>query len=158
MGRGGRCAWCMRALPVWVGVRVRLDRPCDSSLPDMPCSTTASCASAVGVCTQVGKLVEYTGHVVYAPADGSLRVRVEAHLVRLSAPGAVREEAINEFHFIFRAPAREQGDGEGAVLPEVLPETYEEGMLYLEGRRRWHNATCRGPSPSLEEEGGRGSV
>ena len=81
--------------------------------------------------------MEYTGHVVYTPVDGSLRVRVEA---------------IYEFHFIFRAPPR--GDGEGAVLPEVLPETYEEGMLYLAGRRTWHNATCRGPSPSLEEEGG----
>ena len=78
---------------------------------------------------EVGKLVECVGRVVYVGTDGSLRVCVEAHKVSLRT-GA--REFNNEFHFIFRA--------DGASIPEqVQPDTYEEGMLYLEGRRRWLN-------------------
>ena len=78
---------------------------------------------------EVGKLVECVGRVVYVGGDGSLRVCVEAHKVSLATG---ERDFTNEFHFIFRA--------EGASLPEqVQPDTYEEGMLYLEGRRRCLN-------------------
>ena len=74
---------------------------------------------------------------------------VEAH--KLSLRTGKREPA-NLFHFIFRpaAAAAPPGSAGGVdtlrqdVPPvcrrEVLPETYEEGMLYLEGRRRWLNS------------------
>ena len=87
--------------------------------------------------------------------DETLRVCVEAH--KLSLRTGKREPA-NLFHFIFRpsATAEPPESAPGGVdtlrqdVPpvyrrEVLPETYEEGMLYLEGRRRWLN--------SLSEEG-----
>lgn len=79
---------------------------------------------------EVGKLVEYVGRVVYVGDDGSLRVCVEAHKVSLRT--GVRDFT-NEFHFIFRA------DGADGMPDGIQPETYEEGMLYLEGRRRWLN-------------------
>ena len=81
---------------------------------------------------EVGRLVEYIGRVVYAADDGSLRVTVEAHKVSLRT-GA--REPTNQFHFIFRRKAS------GTSPPPLIvqPDTYEEGMLYLEGRRRWLN-------------------
>lgn len=80
---------------------------------------------------QVGKLVELVGRVVYIGDDGSLRVCVEAHKVSLRTDGS--REFTNEFHFIFRA----SGGAVSSMPDQVQPETYEEGMLYLEGRRRW---------------------
>ena len=61
----------------------------------------------------------------------SLRVCVEAHKVNLATG---EREPTNEFHFIFRVPCEQ-----GASTPVPIPQTYEEGMLYLEGRRRWQN-------------------
>lgn len=54
---------------------------------------------------------------------------MEAH--KLSLRTGARDPT-NQFHFVFRCPSR---------TPQLLvqPETYEEGMLYLEGRRRWLN-------------------
>ena len=79
---------------------------------------------------EVGKLVEYVGRVVYVGDDGSLRVCVEAHKVSIRT--GVRDFT-NEFHFIFSASSADQR------VPDVQPESYEEMMLYLEGRRRWVN-------------------
>ena len=63
--------------------------------------------------------------VLFATA---VRVCVEAYKVSLRSG---RREPMNLFHFIFRvAPNPTQ-------RRVVQPDTYEEGMLYLEGRRRW---------------------
>ena len=104
---------------------------------------------------ELGAIIELIGRAVYAAEDETLRVCVEAH--KLSLRTGKREPA-NLFHFIFRpsATAEPPESAPGGVdtlrqdVPpvyrrEVLPETYEEGMLYLEGRRRWLN--------SLSEEG-----
>ena len=84
---------------------------------------------------QVGRLVEYVGRVVYAAEDGSLRVNVKAHRLSLRTG---RCDPANQFHFIFSSSGR---------LLSVQPETYEEGMLYLEGRRRWLNDSGSAESP-----------
>ena len=116
---------------------------------------------------EVGKIVEYVGRVVYAADDGSLRVFVEAHKLSIRTG---RREQTNDFHFIFRvqdpsgspgqavsvasgraATAKQGGVEEGtAQSRQVQPESYEEGMLWLEGRRRWLNQmSTRTPSKDL---------
>ena len=89
---------------------------------------------------EVGKLVEYVGRVVYTAEDGSLRVFVEAHKLSLRTG---QRDPTNEFHFVFRTRQDEHTSGGSALI--VQPETYEEGMLYLEGRRRWLASTAAGP-------------
>jgi hypothetical protein len=39
----------------------------------------------------------------------------------------------NSFHFTFTCP---EGHGDEA-LPTVIPDTYEEGIQYLDGKRRY---------------------
>ena len=90
---------------------------------------------------EVGKLVEYVGRVVYTAEDGSLRVFVEAHKLSLRTG---QRDPTNEFHFVFRT--RQDEHASGGVALTVQPETYEEGMLYLEGRRRWLASTAAGSS------------
>ena len=84
-----------------------------------------------------GKLLEYVGRVAYVASDGTLRVSVEAH--HQSLRHGTRQPTC-EFHFVFRAP-------ESGIPEQVQPDSYEEGLLWLEGRRRWLiTATERGPS------------
>ena len=87
---------------------------------------------------EVGRLVEYVGRVVYAGEDNSLRVVVKAHRLSLRTG---RTEPTNQFHFVFRSS--------GEPL-SVQPDTYEEGMLYLEGRRRWLNDAGGGAGGSWD--------
>jgi len=74
----------------------------------------------------VGDFWTYTALVVFAGA-GAIRVRVEAHIEDVVADS---EEATNEFFFVFRP-------SEQAKQLRIVPHTYEEAMLWLEGRRRW---------------------
>lgn len=100
---------------------------------------------------EVGATCEYVARVVFAASDGSLRVCVHAYTLELSTG---ERDMTNEFHLVFDGDAGGRGAGGVAPLassanetsehglppplpPQVQPETYEEGMLYLEGRRRW---------------------
>jgi acyl-coenzyme A thioesterase 9 len=93
---------------------------------------------------EVGTFLEYSGRVVYVANDSSLRVHVQAHRLDLRTDA---REIMNDFHFIFRYDDDNDGiwdehnakSGSEGSHPElqVQPDTYEEGMLYLEGRRRW---------------------
>ena len=111
---------------------------------------------------RVGCVLEYTGRVVYASTDGSMRVYVEAHTLDLRT-GA--REQTNEFHLVFHANERvlpggasTLGDAHGGattgaapspeVHPGMQPDTYEEAMLYLEGRRRWLAAFAFAADPA----------
>ena len=103
------------------------------------------------------QLVEYVGRVVFAGGDGSLRVYVEAHHKSLRTG---QQEPTCEFHFVFHTGMPKGGDAStsAALLPaagrpgdldakdevphvQVQPTTYEEGLMFLEGRRRWMNST-----------------
>ncbi|KAL1523212.1 hypothetical protein AB1Y20_018164 [Prymnesium parvum] len=100
---------------------------------------------------RVGCLLEYIGRVVYASSDGALRVYVEAHALDLRTG---ERDQTNEFHLVFntKEDVLEEAalvdtplkDGEDIAIettqhghPGMQPNTYEEAMLYLEGRRRW---------------------
>ena len=50
---------------------------------------------------------------------------------------AGHRELTNQFHFVFVAPSPSVGADRAVVQLEMQPETYEEGMVYLEGRRRY---------------------
>ena len=92
---------------------------------------------------EMGDVIELVGRGVYASEtceDETLRVFVEANKLSLSSG---RREATNVFHFIFRPPRPSTGE-HGRPRRAVLPDTYEEGMLYLEGRRRWLNSQRNG--------------
>ena len=66
-------------------------------------------------------------------------------------------ELTNVFHFVFRPDVDDQSDGESedgahgvtgqTTRREVVPDTYQEGMLYLEGRRRWLNRVASKTTP-----------
>ena len=86
---------------------------------------------------ELGAIIELVSRAVYSGDDETVRVCVEAHKVSLRSG---RREPMNLFHFIFRVAA-----ADGVQKRRVVqPDTYEEGMLYLEGRRRWLNS--QGPS------------
>lgn len=115
---------------------------------------------------RIGCLLEYTGRVVYASPDGAMRVYVEAHVLNLSTGEREQTNEFHiVFNTHKREPhigclemdaeasdARShesqssrttQGDYASASycqrdekLPGMQPDTYEEAMLYLEGRRR----------------------
>ena len=75
----------------------------------------------------VGSLIEFVARVAYAADNGEIRVHVKAERVSLRSG---RREMTNQLNFTFGA------DADAATLPTVRPDTYEEGMVYLEGRRR----------------------
>ena len=75
----------------------------------------------------VGSLIEFVARVAYAADNGEIRVHVKAERVSLRSG---RREMTNQLNFTFGA------DADAADLPTVRPDTYEEGMVYLEGRRR----------------------
>jgi len=83
----------------------------------------------------VGKIVEFVGRVAFVAPDGrTLRVFVEAEHVSLRTG---RREATCDFHFVFLCNGAD-GDAEDCPpAPQVEPVTYEETLLFLEGRRRW---------------------
>ena len=49
-------------------------------------------------------------------------------------PRAGRQETTNEFYFVF---AVVEDDGSAAEVSKVVPKTYAEYMLYLDGRRHY---------------------
>ena len=76
----------------------------------------------------VGSLIEFVARVAYAADNGEIRVHVKAERVSLRSG---RREMTNQLNFTMVDP-----EADAADLPRVKPESYEEGMVYLEGRRR----------------------
>ncbi|KAH6564237.1 hypothetical protein BASA50_007370 [Batrachochytrium salamandrivorans] len=81
----------------------------------------------------IGSLLALRSQVVYSPGSPSkiFQVMVVADVIEpLTHKG---RRTSNIFHFTFAAP-------DSASVPRVIPETYEESMKYIEGRRcrqRW---------------------
>ena len=78
---------------------------------------------------EIGSIVKLSATVVFTMAR-LVRVRVEA--TDLGAKSQALEESgdeplTNVFHFIFKVDKE---------VPDILPRKYQEGMLYLEGKRR----------------------
>ena len=98
---------------------------------------------------ELGSMVELVGRAVFSAEDeDEVRVVVEAH--KLTMEDGTREPT-NLFHFVFHGRnLHDASDGgttkasESVARHVVQPSTYEEGMLYLEGRRRWLAARQRG--------------
>merc|ERR1719271_882951 len=76
----------------------------------------------------VGSIWSAIARVVHAAPD-SLRIHVEAHNTDVETGDS---DITNEFYFIYRP-------SEFCKDRTVIPRSYEEGMLSLEGRRRWAN-------------------
>ena len=114
-------------------VRRPLRQPRAQRLAHVPCDDV--------LCSRPDSVVGVGAQAVYASEDcetETVRVFVEAQRLSLASG---RREATNVFHFIFRPPeARATSSSTPRPRRAVQPETYEEGMLYLEGRRRWLNS------------------
>lgn len=78
----------------------------------------------------VGDFWEYNARVVFVATD-TLRIRVDARTWNALSDD---EQKTNEFYFIFRT-------SEWSKDKAIVPETYEEAMLWLEGRRRWQQGS-----------------
>ncbi len=80
----------------------------------------------------IGSVVKIEGQVVYT-VESLMVVRMEVKVVE---PIGHRQQLTNTAYFVFQAltlqdlPVR---------LPPVLPRTYKEGLLYLDGKRRCSN-------------------
>ncbi|KAJ3051582.1 Acyl-coenzyme A thioesterase 9, mitochondrial [Rhizophlyctis rosea] len=81
----------------------------------------------------IGSLLSLTAQVVYSsPEDDTFQLRVRADVVD---PIEDLRETTNTFSFGFYAP-------DGAIR-KVVPQSYEESMLYLEGRRASQKMVAR---------------
>mmetsp|Transcript_40664 Transcript_40664/g.65981 ORF Transcript_40664/g.65981 Transcript_40664/m.65981 type:complete len:336 (-) Transcript_40664:596-1603(-) len=78
----------------------------------------------------VGSVVCFSSQIVYVAADQrTLQVRVKAEYIDVKHPARQRF-LTNVFSFTFASP--------DSKIVQVMPETYDDGIEYLEGRRR-HN-------------------
>jgi acyl-coenzyme A thioesterase 9 len=73
---------------------------------------------------EIGTLLFLSSQVVYT-IDSFLQIKVHAEVVN---PKKKLRETTNVFHFTF-------GTRQGEVVPTVLPKTYTEYMLYIDGKR-----------------------
>ncbi|KAI9342668.1 HotDog domain-containing protein [Obelidium mucronatum] len=76
---------------------------------------------------EIGAVLDLSAQAVYATAEGKVVVKVSAHVVRIVEEGRFLS---NEFWFTF------QTVGPSDTMNRVLPKSYDECMLYLEGKRR----------------------
>jgi acyl-coenzyme A thioesterase 9 len=74
----------------------------------------------------IGSLLFLSSQVVYTEAN-SLLVKVHAEVVD---PLTSNRDVTNEFYFKFNAPNK-------PLVPRVIPKSYSEAMIYLDGRRHW---------------------
>lgn len=74
----------------------------------------------------IGSLLSLRASVIYSK-NNSFLIKVTADVVD---PETYKEDNTNVFHFIFATV-------DNKTLPELLPKTYSESMMYLEGKRRW---------------------
>ncbi|KAJ3029780.1 UNVERIFIED_CONTAM: hypothetical protein HDU68_011101 [Siphonaria sp. JEL0065] len=84
---------------------------------------------------EIGAVLDLTAQVVYASNEGKVVVKVSAHVVQIVDDSKFLS---NEFWFTFQTVG-ENGSESGAIQVSwnrVLPRSYDECMLYLEGKRR----------------------
>ncbi len=79
---------------------------------------------------EIGAILSFTGRVIYT-SEEALMVEVVTEVIQ---PATGETRVTNDCFFTFTA--REDGDGP-LLIPAVQPHTYEEGLKYLEGRRRF---------------------
>jgi acyl-coenzyme A thioesterase 9 len=72
----------------------------------------------------IGSLLFLSSQVVYT-RDNLIQVRVHAQAVD---PQTSEKVTTNDFYFIFSVPP-------GHALSQVVPKTYAESMMYIDGRR-----------------------
>ena len=75
----------------------------------------------------IGSLLFLSSQVVYTEAN-FIQVKVHAQTVD---PKTTHKEITNDFYFKFTAspPAR------GGAIDQVIPKTYAEAMMYIDGKR-----------------------
>ena len=80
----------------------------------------------------IGSILEFTSSIVYSESDEKdksvlMHVQVIADVVNVETKNRV---TTNTFHLTFKH------NSDGTLPDPILPDTYEEGVLYIEGRRR----------------------
>ncbi|KAJ3252948.1 Acyl-coenzyme A thioesterase 9, mitochondrial [Chytriomyces hyalinus] len=78
---------------------------------------------------EIGAILDFEAQVVYTEPTGEIVVKVVAHVVE--AEKGTRDMS-NEFWFTFKSY-----DQEGVVRKRIMPRSYHDCMLYLEGKRRF---------------------
>ncbi|KAH7965943.1 hypothetical protein HPB49_012274 [Dermacentor silvarum] len=86
---------------------------------------------------ELGSLLHYDSQVVYTQ-DNFVQVNVNATVIK---PEIGTKEITNVFHFTFCL------DGENPA-PRVIPRSYPESMLYIEGKRYLDHAMSKRQSPA----------
>ncbi|ESO86416.1 hypothetical protein LOTGIDRAFT_195153 [Lottia gigantea] len=76
---------------------------------------------------EIGSLLFLSSQVVYTE-QSKMQVKVHAEVV---VPESGSRETTNDFHFTF--------DSKCDDLPQVIPKTYAESMLYLDGKRHYES-------------------
>ncbi len=79
---------------------------------------------------EIGAILSFTGRVIYT-SEQALMVEVVTEVIQ---PSTGETRVTNDCFFTFTAPEQ---NGEAVAIPAVQPHTYEEGLKYLEGRRRF---------------------
>lgn len=77
----------------------------------------------------IGSLLFLSSQVVYTE-DNFIQVKVHAQTVD---PNTAHKEMTNDFYFKFSATPKTQGDWD--KMPQVIPKTYAESMMYIDGKR-----------------------
>uniref|UniRef100_A0A224YIT7 Acyl coenzyme a thioesterase 9 mitochondrial n=1 Tax=Rhipicephalus zambeziensis TaxID=60191 RepID=A0A224YIT7_9ACAR len=94
---------------------------------------------------ELGSLLHYESQVVYTQ-DNFVQVNVNATVIK---PGGGKKEITNVFHFTFSL------DGDNPA-PRVIPRSYPESMLYIEGKRYLdHALSKRKPAASHSHSHGK---
>lgn len=75
----------------------------------------------------IGSLLFLSSQVVYTE-DNYLQVKVHAQTVD---PITARKEVTNDFYFKFLVV----GASSDYKLPQIIPKTYAESMMYIDGKR-----------------------
>lgn len=84
----------------------------------------------------IGSILEFTSSIVYSEINNErsvlMHVQVIADVVNVETKSRV---TTNTFHLTFKH------NSDGHLPDPILPDTYEEGVLYIEGRRRIASST-----------------
>ena len=86
-------------------------------------------SSIISFIFQIGSLLFLTSQIVYTESN-QMQVRVHAETVDPLNPN--NREISNDFYFIFTSPI---SGGNSESLPRVVPKTYAESMMYIDGMR-----------------------
>ncbi|TPX73355.1 hypothetical protein CcCBS67573_g05371 [Chytriomyces confervae] len=81
---------------------------------------------------EIGAILDLSGQVVFT-RDRDMVVRVVANVVE---PVSNRREMSNEFWFTFKSVPKRDSE---SLARQIMPNSYNDCMLYLEGKRRFEN-------------------